>query len=54
MFGIDMSLWNRVSYPERKTVIKIVTNTGVAVVIAGAFSMVVTWPISKIVEILAS
>jgi hypothetical protein len=54
MFGIDMSIWNRVTYPERKTVLKTVTNTGAVVVLAGCFAVVVAWPVTKLVELFAA
>tara|TARA_B100000035_G_C20717114_1_gene429609 strand:+ start:184 stop:348 length:165 start_codon:yes stop_codon:yes gene_type:complete len=54
MFGIDMAIWNRVTYPERKTVLKTVSNTGAVVVIAGCFAVVVAWPVTKLVELFAA
>ena len=54
MFGIDLTLWNRVSYPERKGVMKIVSNAGIVLFVSGLFAITVTWPVSKLVELFAA
>tara|TARA_B110000858_G_C17484263_1_gene328605 strand:- start:252 stop:419 length:168 start_codon:yes stop_codon:yes gene_type:complete len=53
VFGIDTSLWNRVTYPEKKDVVGIVLNAGIVVVASGCFAIAATWPISKLVELFA-
>lgn len=54
MFCIDMTLWNRIAYPDKKVVLGIVSNTSAVVIVAGLCSVVVTWPVTKIVELFAS
>jgi len=51
MFGLDMSIWNRVEYPERKHIYKNVCNTAATTVVVGICSLIVTMTASKIVQV---
>lgn len=50
MFGIDMSLWNRVQYPSRKRVLLSVRDTCIVTVLVGICSFAVVASASKIVS----
>lgn len=52
MFGLDMTLWNRVQYPSRKTVIHSVRDTTIVSLVVGIGSFATVWCASSIVSIL--
>ena len=49
MFGLDMTLWNRVQYPSRKTVAFSVRDTLLMSTIVGTATLVCVTTVSKLV-----
>ena len=54
MLGFDMSLWKRVTYPNRKNLMYQLRDTAIVSLIVGVCTILVTESISKIVEISSS
>lgn len=49
MFGLDMSIWNRVQYPSSRRVLYTVRDTGLVVFIVGISSLVVVTLTARVV-----
>jgi hypothetical protein len=49
MFGLDMTLWNRVQYPSRQTVALSVRDTFLMSAVVGTGTLVCVTTVSKIV-----
>ena len=53
MFGLDMTLWNRVQYSSRKVVLTAVRDTVTVAILVGICSWSLTTCASKIISTLA-
>lgn len=52
MFGLDMTLWNRVQYPSRKSVAFSMRDTALVTTVVGTGAAVCVATVSKIVAML--